>query len=294
MKTNDTKLYNIIFPVWLLFIFPLTWFIIIPANFIIDSLVLLLVMAILKVERKKEYYKKHILWVFLFGFVSDIIGALFLLAITIIGDGGWLYEYISGPISENPFDNVYSLIFTILCVLIAGLMIYIFNRFVSFRKDSDKRRKRIISLVLAVLTAPYMFLIPTTGFYGGESESFTNHIVWDSYIEAELVVNGEDGEFFEKYKTSEQTIYTSTVAFADAVNLAKKTNKDHKGELQYTITFIKSEKAHKKMEPIYIYECEGDLFFEWKDRTYEIRDTEKLRIEKALKEYKETNVKEAE
>ena len=45
---RDVKLYNVLFPFWMLLMFPITWAIVLPGNFIIDSLVLLLVMAILK------------------------------------------------------------------------------------------------------------------------------------------------------------------------------------------------------------------------------------------------------
>ena len=44
MKKGRVKLYNVLFPVWMLMMFPGMWLIILPGNFIIDSLVLLITM----------------------------------------------------------------------------------------------------------------------------------------------------------------------------------------------------------------------------------------------------------
>ncbi len=44
MKNKDIKLYNVIFPFWMILLFPSVWFIVLPGNFIIDSLVLLISM----------------------------------------------------------------------------------------------------------------------------------------------------------------------------------------------------------------------------------------------------------
>jgi len=41
-KKKDIKLYNILFPLWMLLLFPQAWLIVLPGNFIIDSLVFLI------------------------------------------------------------------------------------------------------------------------------------------------------------------------------------------------------------------------------------------------------------
>ena len=104
MKKGKTKLYNVLFPVWMLMMFPGMWLIILPGNFIIDSLVLLITMKILNYADKKMFYKKHI------------------------------------------------------------LMIFIFNYFITFKKLDKKERLRL-SLIFAIITAPYTYLIPTSWIY---------------------------------------------------------------------------------------------------------------------------------
>ena len=56
---KQTKLFNLLFPIWLLGLFPLMWLIIIPGNFIIDSLVLIVCLFILKINSKKDKSKEN-------------------------------------------------------------------------------------------------------------------------------------------------------------------------------------------------------------------------------------------
>ena len=51
---KDIRLYNVIFPVWMLVLFPIMWLIVIPANFVVDSLVLIGCMYFLKIDNKKS------------------------------------------------------------------------------------------------------------------------------------------------------------------------------------------------------------------------------------------------
>ena len=74
MKKKSIKLYNVIFPIWLLWLIPMTWVIVLPANFLIDLLVVVLTMKYLKVKEIKLNAKSVILKVWIFGFIADFIG----------------------------------------------------------------------------------------------------------------------------------------------------------------------------------------------------------------------------
>lgn len=146
---KKTKLFNLLFPIWLLGLFPLMWLIIIPGNFIIDSLVLIVCLFILKINSKKEFYKKNILKIYLFGMLSDFIGAgliALLFFVFKLGTRG---------------DELY---LTIPSVIITGLLIYIFNYKISFKNCEPKIRKTL-SLIFAIVTAPYTFMIPINWIY---------------------------------------------------------------------------------------------------------------------------------
>ena len=145
---KDFKLYNIIFPIWMLMMIPPLWLAILPANFIIDSLVILITMAAIGIYPKWEMYKKTILKVWIFGFLSDIIGTAVIFLLSMIINEG--------------FDD--SPEFIIPGLVVAAILIFAFNYFVSFKKyDIGTRFKMALSL--AIFTAPYTFLIPTSWLY---------------------------------------------------------------------------------------------------------------------------------
>lgn len=145
---RELKLYNVIFPVWMMMLFPTVWLIVLPGNFIIDSLVLIICMFALKMEEKKRFYLRHVFLVFAFGLLSDLIGSGYLFLLTF----GFEVRHI---------DALYV---TLPAVLIAAACIFALNYFITFRKVEGKAR-RTLSLVFAIATAPYTFLIPLNWIY---------------------------------------------------------------------------------------------------------------------------------
>ena len=146
---KQIKLYNVFFPVWLLVMIPQTWIAVFPVNFLVDSLVLILLMRQLQVAEKKQFYKKHIAAVFFFGLVADLVGAMaLLLAVALeLGTTG---------------EDLY---LTIPAVALSGLCIYLAHYFVIFRRQEKPVRKKL-ALTFAIATAPYTFLIPIAWLYG--------------------------------------------------------------------------------------------------------------------------------
>ena len=70
------------------------------------------------------------------------------------------------PVMFNPFSSVFGLIYTILAMIISSILIYIFNYKYTFNKiELDDKIKKRISLVLAIVTTPILFLLPTEWFY---------------------------------------------------------------------------------------------------------------------------------
>ena len=64
-KITDVKLRSTVFPLWMLFFVPLAWLVIIPGNFLVDSLALIISIIVLKLDNKKDFYKQNILKIFL-------------------------------------------------------------------------------------------------------------------------------------------------------------------------------------------------------------------------------------
>lgn len=155
-KDNSVRLYNVMFPIWFLFFFPVLWLVMLPVNFGVDSLVLMLSAKKQQVEDRKALWKKHILPVWGIGFLSDLIGAAVLIPLYLL--------IVESPLVDSFLNPVYfpgSIITAIPGVIVAGFMIYILNRKLTFRKSTlDPAVIHKLCLHLAIFTAPYTMLIP--------------------------------------------------------------------------------------------------------------------------------------
>lgn len=152
MKKKDVRLYNVLFPMWMLVSLPMVWYVVIPGNFLIDSLVLIIAMKVLKLQDRKQFYFRHILPVFGLGFLADILAAAAMWVSVM------LCEDLMGPYGDNP-------LLTVPGVVLAAAWIWVFNYFISFRKCDNVLRKKL-AWTFAIATAPYTFLIPSGWLYG--------------------------------------------------------------------------------------------------------------------------------
>ena len=83
---NNTRLYNLLLPLWLLIFIPSwLWLLLIPANYLIDRVVLKWSLG--DMEERGLFCRKHTWKICLAGFVSDFIGALILLAAAMLMTG---------------------------------------------------------------------------------------------------------------------------------------------------------------------------------------------------------------
>ena len=117
----------------------------------IDSLLLIVLLAVFVKKSIGKQYIRTIFKVWGLGYASDFIGMLFLLIPFIL------------PSSMVPDldDNV----FIAVGILIASVCIFIFDYFVSFRKCGFTKMQRLVaSISFAVITAPYTFLLPEEVF----------------------------------------------------------------------------------------------------------------------------------
>ena len=147
---RDMRLYNVLFPFWMILLFPQVWLIVLPGNFIIDSIVLIISMTALKIAHKKQLYKRYILKIYGFGMLSDIIGSAYMfLMLAVFGIG-------------RMGDELY---LTVPALVISAALIFILNYFVTFRQ-TEKLLRLKMSIIFAVVTAPYTFLIPSSWLYG--------------------------------------------------------------------------------------------------------------------------------
>ncbi|MDD6236631.1 MAG: hypothetical protein PUB00_04540 [Clostridiales bacterium] len=170
MKKKSVKLYNVIFPIWMLIIVPTTWLIVLPANFAIDLLVMLITLKCMKVPNIRQHTFPVIFAVWGMGFLADILGALgltfstMMVSLSLNPAPAWWTE-IMDAVSFHPFKNIVAFLIVTLFVILTAVLIFLANYFLCFHgiKLEKPQRKRL-ALSLAVFTAPYLFYLPTEWF----------------------------------------------------------------------------------------------------------------------------------
>jgi hypothetical protein len=132
------------------------WLLILPGNFLIDSLVFYISARGLRLDTPGVLWRKTILPIWAIGFLSDLIGAglVFLLYC--------IFETL--PDIPNLILFPGTTLVSIPGVILAGFSIYWLNRLLTFRKSHlDAAAVHKLCLYLALFTAPYTFLIPLYG-----------------------------------------------------------------------------------------------------------------------------------
>ncbi|MBO5340805.1 MAG: hypothetical protein J6A62_07395 [Oscillospiraceae bacterium] len=163
---KKTRLYNVIFPVWMLFLVPQVWLIALPGNLIIDCAVLLITLTALRHTAKLTVLKQVWWKIWLLGFGADFVGIAFMLPALFMGINlsGPQYDWWSAwvePILYNCFRSPLAFLWTAAAVALSGVCIYFFDKWAMRSCDQlTDRQRHIICLTLAIATAPWTFFIP--------------------------------------------------------------------------------------------------------------------------------------
>lgn len=160
---KQTRIYNIILPVWLLLALPSPlWLAILPGNLVVDCAVLFYTLLALR-HAQKGAVVKQLWWRFwLLGFAADAIGVAWMF----LGMLGYLpfgevWENTVSHVTHNAFANPWAFLWTLAGVAIAGVCIYFFDkRAMGSCELLDGRQRHIVALAMAIVTAPWLFFIP--------------------------------------------------------------------------------------------------------------------------------------
>lgn len=153
---RETRLYNLIIPIWALWIFPVLWLAVLPLNLLVDGLVLFLTLTALKRPDRKTLLRALLVPMWLCGFLADFIGAFWMYLgheLLLYKDGGWNFY--------RPFQSLEVLAWTLAAVGISGVCVYLFDRFLVKRSLTalSSRERHIIALAMAFVTAPWTFFL---------------------------------------------------------------------------------------------------------------------------------------
>ena len=158
---QQVKLYNVLFPVWLLWLFPQVLLIVLPGNLAIDCLVLFCALRALKHTQKGAVLKQFWWKFWLLGFAADLIGSVWLFLGLYLMELPLLDRIVSYVNILRPFSHPIAFLFTLSGVAIAGVCIYLFDKR-AMKKCGllTDREKHVIALAMAVATAPWLFFWP--------------------------------------------------------------------------------------------------------------------------------------
>ena len=167
---NSMTLYSTVLPLWFLLLSPSTWIVLALTQLIIVSFVLYAGLKYINYPDPPAIWRKSIMWNTLYGFISYLLICFLLLLTNLIPDhnafGKWVVTNLAHPLNVNPFTNVFSLLYVVLCLLICGAFVYYANKMLSFRNTPlTKEQKHKVSLCLAIFSAPYIALIPSILLY---------------------------------------------------------------------------------------------------------------------------------
>ena len=103
MKRKETRLYNVVFPIWFLVV---AWpiftsylpqlFLLLPINFLVDSLVVVLAAKAFRIPEIGRLWKKSVWKVWLLGFLCDFAGGCLIFLLCFLIEGGKITKALRG------------------------------------------------------------------------------------------------------------------------------------------------------------------------------------------------------
>lgn len=169
---GKATLYNILLPLWILVFWPSwLWLILIPANYLIDRVVLRWSLG--DMPEKGSFCRRHTWKICIAGFAADGIGALLLFAVFMFSavveetSVGEIFQDISYGVGFNPFSDILAFLVVVAAVLLAMLVIYLLDRWILKRAGLEMEQVKKSAIRLAVITAPYLFFFPSAMLYSG-------------------------------------------------------------------------------------------------------------------------------
>ncbi|MFC1656153.1 hypothetical protein ACFL3C_04755 [Patescibacteria group bacterium] len=147
MKSKSLTLYNVIFPVFAIWlIIPQIFILVLLGNLIIDGAVISLGLFLNKAKVKVKKTLEFILKAWLFGLFADICGALLLFFIPVE--------------SINIWNDKLSLFVHVGVVLLFGYIIFLFNYHMLKKHKLEEGICLHVALGMGIITAPWFFLVP--------------------------------------------------------------------------------------------------------------------------------------
>lgn len=165
------KVYSLVLPIWMLLIAnPSIWFMILPVNFLVYTLVLIIACSIFKIADIKKIYKRSIVKMLIYGIVADLAGGIILLGASKLNPDGLFTD-----IAYNPCGSWVTTTYITICIVLSAFLSYFFNYKITFKNTDIKEiQKKGLALFIAIFTAPYLFFYPIEKVARSDDTKFDN------------------------------------------------------------------------------------------------------------------------
>ncbi len=148
---NNLKLNNLIFPLWFIFFIPPVVFVTLLGNLVIDGAVIYSTLRLNKIILDRHQITALILKAWIFGFLADIVGAAVIFFFTV----NFHFEHY------KIWNSPKTITLFLFAVCLTGVIIYIVNHWLCQKEQLSKKVSVRVGITMAIITAPWMFLIPT-------------------------------------------------------------------------------------------------------------------------------------
>ena len=129
MKSDSSvKIYNILLPLWLIIFLPsYLWLVLIPLNYIVDRVVLRWSLG--DMPDKGRFCRKHTWKICVAGFLSDLVGALILLGVSIpVSEISEKFFDIWHAIMLDPLSDLSGMLIVVASIAISAACIYFLDK----------------------------------------------------------------------------------------------------------------------------------------------------------------------
>ena len=159
---------TVFYPPWLLAFVPPVVLFTLAYEFIISTLVIVISMFIMKLPGKGKIYKKLIVKTWLVGFALNGVAAIVFLIITFAGRDFAVVEHAV----LNPMGSVGGFLIAFAVVAATGAVKTLVYLKILWKKNEElnAEHKKKMAMALGIITAPWLFMLPTTIVYSWTSQ----------------------------------------------------------------------------------------------------------------------------
>ena len=148
------KLYTFSLPIWLTVFMPPVVFLLILWIIFVNLISLFIVSKVNKTNIVGEI-KKNFARMMIINMIGLTISTL-ALVITKLFSSGFIYNHLTVPLMINPFTSVISFMYILFALILGGMITFLLN--------NHKFKNFKLSFIIAIITIPYFFLIPSSLF----------------------------------------------------------------------------------------------------------------------------------